>query len=82
MKAITLPTVMELYSAHYDMGQPFMDEPFTTHRATSALEKLSLLLENQRKHLTDSIVKKKAAQNDWSKQAVYGDIKLSHCSDR
>ena len=59
MKAITLTRVMELYSAHYDMGQPFMDEPFTTHRATSALEKLSLLLENQTKHRTDSIGKKK-----------------------
>ena len=58
MKAITLTRVMELYSAHYDMGQPFMDEPFTTPRATSALEKLSLLQENQTTHLTDSIGKK------------------------
>lgn len=64
MKAITLTRVLELNSGHYDMGQPFMDEPFTTHRATSALEKLSLLLENRRKHLSDSIGKKKAAQND------------------
>lgn len=62
MKAITLTRVMELYSAHYDMGQPFMDEPFTTPRATSALEKLSLLLENQTKHLTDSIGKKSCSE--------------------
>ena len=53
---------MELYSVHYDMGQPFMDEPFTTPRATSALEKLSLLLENQTKHLTDSIGKKSCSE--------------------